>query len=62
MDQASGVRKREYQRGRCFAAMLVLAYSVQIAQILSARSALQVIREADKMNIDRDPNRPGSRP
>jgi hypothetical protein len=33
-----------------------LAYSVQIAQLLSARSELQVIREADKMNIDHAPN------
>lgn len=36
--------------------MLVLAYSVQMARLLSARSGLHVIREADKMNIDRNPN------
>ena len=29
----------------------------EIAQMLSMRSKLQVIREADKMNIDRDPSR-----
>ena len=33
-----------------------MANSVQIAKLLPARSELQVIREADKMNIDCDPN------
>jgi hypothetical protein len=33
-----------------------VAYSMQIAQLLLARSELQVIREVDKMNIDRDPD------
>ena len=44
------------QRAFVFAACDYVAYSVQIAQLLPARSELQVIREGDKMNIDRDPN------